>query len=210
MKGTKILTLAELTNWFDDLNKLIQDCFIAYNNLKTVDDQKGQVKFLNEDFFLFFRYQQRFMINVQLAKLLECKPQIQQRNIITLCTKLRICGYDSEITTLLSDNSRGYPHFLTREEIFESTNKIREQIKKRQKIIDKVISARNKVYAHTDIQRLVDFPTLSEIKDLLDLASSAYNNTRGLLFGIHTDFTKGIVNLGMKDVIRLINRGLQK
>lgn len=210
MKDTKMLTLSELNKWFDDLNKLIQDCFIAYNNLKTIDDQKGQVKFLNEDFFLFFRYQQRFMINVQLAKLLECKPKTQQRNIISLCAKLSTFEYDRELTNLLSDDSRGYPHFSARQEIIERAREIREKIKNRQKIIDKVVITRNKVYAHTDIERLVDFPDLNEIKDLLDLVSFAYNNTRGFLFGIHTDFTKGIVNMTMKDVIRLINKGLGK
>lgn len=210
MKDSKMLTLDELKNWFDDLNKLIQDCFVSYNNLKTIADQKGQVKFLNEDFFLFFRYQQRFMINVQLAKLLECKPKTQQRNIISLCTRLSTCEYDRDVTTLLSDSSRGKPHFSAREDIINRTREIREEIKKRQRIIDKVISTRNKVYAHTDIQRFVDFPALPEIKDLLDLVSFAYNNTRGLLFGIHTDFTKGIVNMTVKDIIRLINRGLGK
>ena len=64
--------MEELEAHFNDLSKIIQDSFIAYNNLSVMVDSRRQVKILNEDFFRFLQYQQFFMLNIQLCKILEC------------------------------------------------------------------------------------------------------------------------------------------
>lgn len=198
--------MQKLIDWFDDLNKLIQDSFITYKNLSVIKELKSDTKFLNEDFFVFFQYQQWFMLTIQLSKIFECKPRSQQRNIVTLCDKIIKSDYVEEFKLMLqqcqNSNLRSYA------DLVEKSKQIRKKIKLHQSTINKIINVRNKIYAHTDIERKIDFPTMDEIKTIIELASLSYNNTRGFICGINTDFTRGINNLTMKDVIRIMNRGL--
>jgi hypothetical protein len=174
--------MKKLDAWFDDLNKLIQDSFISYKHLSAVQDKKTELTFLNEDFFIFFQYQQWFMLNIQLAKIFDCKNK-QERNVIKLFNKIISGQFDDELTQFFSDSSKnksglGYTQFI------DKIKELNSSIKNHQAIIDKVSTVRNKIYAHTDIDRIQNFPTVYEIKSLIDLADNLYNNSRGLLYGI--------------------------
>ena len=200
--------MKELNNWFNDLNKLIQDSFISYGHLEAIKELKQDAKFLNEDFFVFFQYQQWFMLTIQLSKIFECKPRSQQRNIITLCNNIIKGDFVEEFDTILNlngpSNQPTYPDFV------EKAKEIKSKIVLHQTTIDKIVKVRNKIYAHTDIERKIDFPSIEEMKNVIDLASFSYNNSKGYLYGIHTDFTRGINNLKMKDVVRIMKDGLRK
>lgn len=201
--------MKKLNDWFEDLNKLIQDSFISYKHLSVIKELKSETKFLNEDFFDFYQYQQWFMINIQLAKIFECKPKTQKRNIITLFNNIINGEYADELAEFFADNKQN-KSLLTYEQFIEEIKNLNSSIKTHRKVIDKVINARNKIYAHTDIERIIDFPSLEELKSLIDLASKLYNNSRGQLYGISTNFTRGIINLTINDVIRIMNIGLKK
>lgn len=198
--------MKKIDSWFDDLNKLIQDSFIAHKHLSIVHEQKSKLKFLNEDFFVFFQYQQFFMLNIQLAKIFEAK-QTQKRNIRTLFQKIISGQFSEEITLFLAD---GKKTGLTYKQFIQQIKELNSSIKTHQKIIDKVSKARNKIYAHTDINRMINFPTIEELKLLIDLAANLYNNSRGKLYGIHTDFTRGINNLTINYVIKVIQHRTEK
>ena len=196
-------TNLEIEKWFDDLNKLIQDIFICYRNLSDFYDLRSKNKILQQDFFHFFSYQQFFMINIQLAKIFESKKQ-QERNIITLCNKIIKGDYDSDIKGIFEIKKRYMPCSRFIEEIKNVAKIQRKVIKKKQIIIDKVTKTRNKVYAHTDIEKIKDFPTLQELEELVELSSKIFNSIRGQLYGINTDFSKGLISLKLKDLIRLL------
>ena len=200
--------MPKLNNWFDDLNKLIQDSFITNKHLSVIKELKTETKFLNEDFFVFFQYQQWFMLTIQLSKIFECKPRTQQRNFVTLCDKIIKGDYIREFELILQETKISNPH--TYADLVEKAKQIRTKIKLYQATISKIINVRNKIYAHTDIERKIDFPTIDEMKSIVELASFSYNNSRGFIYGINTDFTRGINNLTMKDVVRIMQRGLRK
>ncbi|WP_194974715.1 AbiU2 domain-containing protein [Aquiflexum lacus] len=200
--------MQELNKWFDDLSKLIQDSFITYKHLSVIKELNAETKFLNEDFFVFFQYQQWFMLTIQLSKIFECKPRTQKRNIITFCNKIIKGDYKEEFEFILLQSKCSNP--LSYADFVEKANQIRTKIKLNQVAINKIINVRNKVYAHTDIERKIDFPTIEEVKSIIDLASFSYNNLRGFMYGISTDFSRGINNLTMKDVVRIMQRGLSK
>ena len=199
--------MEELEAHFNDLLKLIQDSFIAYNNLSVMVESRKQVKILNEDFFRFLQYQQFFMLNIQLCKILECKRS-QQRNVVTLCDNLikgnykdKILSYWGSLQPSVNYIDKKYDKFI------EKVKAVRKRIKLSNKVIDKLCLARNKVYAHTDINRQIKYLNLVELKELLDLSAFAYNNTRGALHGANADFNHGLNNLNMKGVIRILERG---
>jgi hypothetical protein len=199
--------MEKLKEHFNDLSKLIQDAFIAYQNLLTALENQHQHKFLQEDFFRFFQYQQYFMINIQLSKILEHKSN-QKRNIVTLCNRIlqhdfrkEIIKYYGELQPSVRHINKNYTAFIT------SVKEVKDKILSQHILIAKVGAARDKVYAHTDVNRVVDFPTLVELETLIELAAHAYNNIHGVLLGGHMDFTKGLINIRMKDVIRIFERG---
>ncbi len=200
--------MGNLNHWFDDLNKLIQDSFITYKHLSVIRELKSETKFLSEDFFVFFQYQQWFMLTIQLSKIFECKPRTQQRNIVTLCGKIINGDYTEEFELMLRQSETSSP--ITYADFIEKAKQIRSEINSHQLTISKIINVRNKIYAHTDIEREMDFLTMDEIKTIIDLAAFSYNNSRGFIYDINTDFTRGIINLTIKDVIRIMNRGLNK
>lgn len=192
----------DLEDWFDDLNKLIQDIFICLKNLNQFYELRPTNKILQQDFFNFYMYQQWFVINIQIAKIVDCKPT-QQRNVVTLLNKIIKGDYDSDIETLLQRENRGFPCFQSIEEVKNATKEKKKIIKQKQGIILKVSNIRNKVYAHTDIEKNRDFPSLTEIKELAELSADIYNGVRGMIYGIHTDFSKGVIMLTLKDICRL-------
>ena len=200
--------MQKLNDWFDDLNKLIQDSFITYKHLSVIKELKTETKFLNEDFFTFFQYQQWFMLTIQLSKIFECKPRTQQRNIVTLCDKIIKGDYKEEFELMLQQSKISNPP--TYADLAEKAKQIRTKIKLHQPTINKIINVRNKIYAHTDIERNIDFPTIDEMKTIIDFASFSYNNSRGFIYGVNTDFTRGVNNLTMKDVVKIMKRGLSK
>jgi len=198
--------MKKIDSWFNDLNKLIQDSFIAYKHLSIVREQRGKLKFLNEDFFVFFQYQQLFMLNIQLAKIFEAK-KAQKRNIRALFQEIISGHFSDEIIPFLADNKN---NGVTYELFIQKIKELNSSIKPYQNIIDKVSNARNKIYAHSDIDRMINFPTIEELKLLIDLASNLYNNSRGQLYSTHTDFTRGINNLTINYVIKVIQQWTEK
>jgi hypothetical protein len=144
------------------------------------------------------------MLCIQLSKIFDATKN-QKRNIKTLLGNICKGDFDLEIQFLLKKENRGYPCFLTLEEAKEKIGGQKRKIKEYQDTIDKVVKVRNKVYAHTDIDKIEDFPSFSEVKDLVDYASLLYNQTVNMIYGKNMDFTKGIINLTLKNIVRLVN-----
>jgi len=200
--------MEKLKPHFDDLFYLIQDSFISYQILFIIDDKKTQIELLNKDFFRFIGYQQFFMLNIQLAKILDCKKS-QKRNIIKLCNDLINDNYKQEILIYYKKLQPSITYINKNyEQYIENVREVLTKVRGINKVIKKLSDARNKVYAHTDFEVNINFLTLHELKQLLDFAAYAYNVIRGELYGIKTDFTKGLVDLTILDVIQNIQRGL--
>jgi len=207
------IKLIELYKWFADIRIITQDAYISYNNLKTVLDTENHkcYYFLREDFFIFYRHQQWFMLIIQLCKLF-IDNRNHKRNIISLCNILINCKYDDDILKLLEsqNNNRGHPNFKNRKVLIIKAKEIKMLIDKNLISINQIHALRDKVYAHTDIEKDLKLPTLLEIENLLSVVSDAYNYTYGLFYGRQMNFTNGFINLTIIDIIRIMDQGLPK
>ena len=200
--------MEKLDAWFDDLNKLIQDIFISHKHLSIVREERKHKKFLNEDFFSFYQYQQWFMLNIQLAKIFENK-KTQKRNVGSLFNGIIKGDFSDELKPFLNDITKNKSG-LNYEQFIDKIKELNSLIKTHEKIIAKISNARNKIYAHTDIDRIINFPTVEEIKTVTELAAHLYNKSRGLLYDKHMDFTHGINNLTLNFIIKVIDRRTEK
>lgn len=183
-----MLTKKELDDWFEDHWNIIVDLHISINNAlrleKEIYQYEEQIK--QHGFFQHHWEQLKFIMIVQLAKLFDNNDN-QKRNFYKLCNRLTNEAYDREIENLLKSN-RGRMVFKSRKEIKETAEEIRNELKKNESLIKKVIKLRDKVYAHQDPNTTVKDVTSDELKHLIDLSADIFNNTRGKLFGISTRF----------------------
>jgi hypothetical protein len=99
--------------------------------------------------------------------------------------------------------------FKSRKEIEQTVEEIRNELKKHEALIEKVVTARDKVYAHRDPKATVKAVTSDELKQLIDLSAYIFNNTRGKLFNIDTMF-KGTPDWDIDFVLREASENRKK
>lgn len=187
-----MLTKKELEDWFEDHWNIIGDLHISIHNAlrlkKNIYQCEEQIK--RHGFFQHHWYQLKFIMIIQLAKLFDNRST-QRRNFHKLFDQLTNEIYDEEMETLLKSNrDQIFTNvFKSPKEIEQTVNEIRNELKNQKTVIDKVIDARDKVYAHLDPKATVEAVTSDELKKLIDLSAYIFNNTRGKLFNIHAEFT---------------------
>ena len=197
-----MLTLNELTKWFENLSRIIIDLNIALNNVKELDsisDSETIERIKRNGFFLHHKSQLRFIMVIQLSKIYSNSSN-QKIRINELIKRLKTEVFDSNLQNQLDDNKR-IPTimvdndilpkvFTKREQINSEIELFYERLKENINSIKKVESARNKIYAHSDpkIEKLIPFIEFDEFEKLVILANDFYNTFRGRLFGIDTDF----------------------
>lgn len=207
-----MLTKKELEDWFEDHWNIIVDLHISINNAlrqkKETYQYEEQIK--RHGFFQHHWYQLKFIMIVQLAKLFDDSSN-QRRNFHKLFNRLTNEKYDEEIETLLKSNSdQMFTNvFKSRKEIEQTVDEMRSELKKQESVIEKVIEARDKVYAHRDPKATVKAVTSDELKLLIDLSAYIFNNTRGKLFNVHTEF-KGTPDWDVDFVLREASENRKK
>lgn len=207
-----MLTKKELDDWFEDHWNIIVDLHISINNAlrlkKETYQYEEQIK--RHGFFRHHWYQLKFIMIVQLAKLFDDSPN-QRRNFFKLFNRLTSEKYDEEIEALLKSNSdKMFVNvFKSRKEIEQTVEEIRNELKKHVALIEKVVTARDKVYAHRDPKATVKAVTSDELKQLIDLSAYIFNNTRGKLFDIDTMF-KGTPDWDIDFVLREASENRKK
>ncbi len=169
--------LEELKQWLEDIRNIVIDLNISVQNSERLatDKYEFEKSIKEHGFFQHHWYQLRFISVIQLCKLLSDRRN-EKRSFLSLCNQLESQNYDSDLLDLLSRNSRGSSNLIkSTPEILNLTAWIRTEINKQKGLVEKIIAARNKVYAHKDPAANVPQIKLSEIRELVDLTSNIYN-----------------------------------
>ncbi|MBI5915163.1 MAG: hypothetical protein HY842_07275 [Bacteroidetes bacterium] len=183
-----MITLEELKKWIEDISNIVIDLNISIKNAQRLTEDKydfeKQIK--KHGFFQHHWYQLKFIMVIQLCKLLG-SSQNDKRSFHKLCNILEREKYDLELRNLLSENSKNYKDtFKTRTDIKAEVLVVREKLFKHKDLIDKVVSARNQIYAHIDPNANVGLIKLEVLKELVLLSSELFNHFQSKLFGNKT------------------------
>jgi hypothetical protein len=169
--------LKELKQWLEDISNIVIDLNISVQNSERLTEDKYDFEnsIKKHGFFQLYWHQLRFVSVIQLCKLLSDRPN-EKRSFLSLCNQLETQNYDSDFFDLLRKNSTGSSNLIrSTSEILNLTAWIRAEINKQKGLVEKIIVARNKVYAHKDPAANVPQIKLSEIRELANLASNIYN-----------------------------------
>ncbi len=192
MHTGKTLSLKNLEDWFEDLWNIISDLHISLNNILRLKEEryKYEEQIKRHGFFQHHWYQLKFVLIVQLAKLFSSSPN-QKRSFHKLFRCFIEEHYHSDIVLLLqSNNDKSLSHLAkSRQEIENTVKELQYEIQGFNKTIQKVVNARDKVYAHHDPNITVQAISPDELKTLVELSARIYNSIRGKLFNSYAKFT---------------------
>jgi len=171
-----MLTRVELDEWFSDLDKIIFDTNISINNIQRITQPVSEIekKILSFGFFDQFYYQSSFVIIVQLCKVFQ-KNINQKRNFHNLFDRLCKDTYDQDIEFLLMTNGSGGQLSVAKDDLLNTINSFRLEIKSHEEVLIKVINRRNKLYAHSDPKCKVPNVEDDELEVLVKLSNKIYN-----------------------------------
>jgi hypothetical protein len=180
-----MLKLTDVERWFRDLENIIFDINVSIENIKRithpVDEFEKQI--LKHGFFSHFYRQSRFTIIVQLCKLFD-ENKNQKRNLFKLFNRLSLDEYDEKLKEKINSNSNSNRLFGNRNDIQTEIILLRAEIEIKKEVIKKVISLRDKFYAHSDPNSVLPRVGNPELEALVKLSVKIYNKIRGNLFDI--------------------------
>jgi hypothetical protein len=169
-----MISLAEIDTWLDDLWKITLDINISINNAKRISivQYKNEEKIKRSGFFQHIYFQQKFILAIQLCKILDDKNN-QKRNINKLIKRLESDNYDVDLTEKIHSN----PNIKNnnKEKFLAELKDIKERIKGKETLIRKISKVRDENYAHFDPNRQNTGPTLLEYQEASEFASDIYN-----------------------------------
>jgi hypothetical protein len=184
-----MLTLDEIRLWFEDLSKIIFDINVSIQNIKRISSPRDEYekKILSHGYFTHVYRQSRFTIIVQLCKIFAEKNN-QKRNLYKLFNRLKTDKYDEKMEENL-DYHRGSARLLSsREDIQKEISLLEKKIENHDNIIEKIVTLRNRFYAHSDPGMELPQVTNSELELLVKLAIEIFNNLAGKLLDSHFKF----------------------
>ena len=188
-----MITLEELEDWLDDIWNIIVGLYISINNAKRLTESKYEYEedIKRHGFFQYYRYQVKFIMVIQLAKLFTDNKN-QKRNFHKLCDCLESRKYGKGIKDQLIKNKETsiVSVFKSRDEILKATEQIRTKLTSHTELIKKIVNARDKIYAHRDPKPKVNVIKIQELQQLINLSDEIINSLRGGLFNTHTDFKR--------------------
>lgn len=184
------MKLQELNKWLEELFNIIVDLNISINNARYLIKEEGSetVESIKKTgFFNHHIYQLKFITVVQLCKIFDNRNN-QKRNIYKLFNKLRNEGYDTDLKELLSNNQESDIGLKNKHDIIQSINYLEQQINKEKKTIEKIVSLRDCVFAHSDPNNTYEDIYWNELETLIKLSNKFYNEIYGKLYNCDTRF----------------------
>jgi hypothetical protein len=184
-----MVTQETLDKWYKDLWNILVDINIAINNAERLTKElyKEEKSIKRHGFFQHHWYQLKFIIVIRLCKLFDNRPS-QKRNFVKLCNRIVNEKFDTLIIERINENSKlDYRVFKNVEQFKNCAKRIIEEIQSKKETIDKIVSARDDVYAHHDPDSNAAFVRFEDLKDLNDLAIKYYNDLHGQLYNVGTD-----------------------
>jgi hypothetical protein len=178
-----MLTHDDLSNWFEDLQKIIFDTKISIDNIKRIthptDDLEKYV--LNHGFFSHCYRQSRFTIVVQLCKVFDVNSN-QKRNFYKLFNRLSSEKYDKTLMEMLKRQGVAPHLFANRNDILNEIKLLTDEIEAQKELIERIVNLRDTLYAHSDPDSSVPHVSNPELEVLINLAIKTYNNLYGKLY----------------------------
>ncbi|MFZ2283557.1 MAG: hypothetical protein WAV86_06750 [Lutibacter sp.] len=184
------MKLQDLNIWLKDLFNIIVDLNISLNNAKYLIKEKGSESVENIKglgFFNHHTYQLKFIVIIQLCKIFDNRAN-QKRNIHKLFNKLRNEGYDEKFKSLLQKNSDSEIGLKSKTDIIKTINYLEQEIKNEAKIIEKIVTLRDNLYAHYDPNNDSKDAHWNELELIINLSSKCYNELNGKLYNCDTRF----------------------
>jgi len=182
------IQLSELKLWLKDIWNIIVDLNISTNNMMRLKEDRYEFEKDSKKwkFFQHHWYQLKFISIIQLWKLLSTSFN-DKRSFRMLCKTLETSEYDEDFELLLAENlNKIETLFKSKDDLLNACQKIMSKIHDKESLIKKVKNARNKIYAHKDPEAIVEYISLAEIIELVDLVNESYN---ALSFGLFFEST---------------------
>jgi len=186
------MTPNEVREWLDDLWKILVDLNISINNARRLFESKykNEEKIKNHGFLQHHWYQLRFIIVIQLAKLISDRKRTHKRNLFFLCDELESTLFDEDFFEELHklQPERYFESDTTEQSIREVIRLTRKELNDNQEIIDKIIVARDQTYAHNDPISGEKIPAMKDLESMIRACSDIYNRISGEFFKSRTGF----------------------
>lgn len=187
-----MIELNQLEEFLEDQNHIILDLNISIKNMLRLKEDKYEYeeKVKKHGFFRHHWYQLKFISVIQLAKLFSSNKN-EKRSFKKLCLILEGAKYGPNLIQLLNDNaSKSTEIFKSRTEILKITSNTNKILEANKVLIEKIVDARNQVYAHKDPNPKVDYITSEEIGQLVKVANELHNNFEFHIFFRTTMFSE--------------------
>lgn len=188
------MTPTEIKEWLDDLWKVLVDLNISINNAKRLSEDKyaNEENIKKHGFIQHHWYQLRFIIVIQLSKLIADKRNTHKRNLFYFCDQLELTEFDNAFFKELNklQPERYFEPDTTAESIQKVIEKTREKLNQNNDLTEKIIKARNQTYAHNDPIPGKKAPAMKDLGTMVQLCSEIYNDFSGELFKSRTGFER--------------------
>jgi AbiU2 len=186
-----MLTKNDLWDWFIDLSQIIFDTHLAIDIIQRIRQPKNETEkqILSIGFFSLLHHQSRFVIIIQLCKLFD-ESKNQKRNFYRLFNRLSSDSYDKILKSTLGDNKINEQLFSSRKDIITAIQNLSSEIEPYKDLIEKVITSRDKLYAHSDPNFKVQFVTDNELETVIKLATKVFNELHNGFFDYRFAFDK--------------------
>lgn len=171
------LTLKELQEHLNDQKVLLVDIFIIHKNIVRLQEDKYEyeAKIKEHGFFEALGGHLKFVLCVQLSKLYGSRSS-DKRSFLKLCNKLENLKYDNLLEAQISSNNSNSANLIkSREDVKQLVTDIKKYLSTKNDVVERLIKARDKVYAHTDPCNEKIRISWEELRALINLASEIYN-----------------------------------
>jgi len=169
----------EFIKWSELTEKIIIDLNISIKNIKRLISFNSEYDqaILRHGFFAHHFHQLRFIIVIQLCKLLSDRPN-EKISFVKLCNKIKNEKLDSVFIEQFHINANNNILYTinSRKELKERADKIKDQIESHQEIIRKIVDLRNWAYAHVEPKAEIITITIDDLESLVSLASNIHND----------------------------------
>lgn len=170
----------EIEEWLNDIKNIIIDINVSINNAQRLTENQFEFEedIKKHGFFQHYWHQLIFIIVIQLCKILSDKPN-EKRSFKALFKRLEENNqHEDDLIKLLNDIEKINPEpSISIDDIKNKIQDLKSKVDQEstKSIINKVIRARDKIYAHKDPGKDLPSFTFKQLKSLTDLASEIFN-----------------------------------
>jgi hypothetical protein len=178
-----MLTLKQLRDWFDDVEKIIFDVWVMAGNIQLILNPTGDIEknILKAGFFDHYMKLLRVSLVIQLCKLFVNHDK-ERRNFRKLFNRIRYDPYDKRLKNLLRENRGNNLLAGNKHELISLTDTMIPELEAKGNIIHRMKALRDRHFAHTDPGKELPDLSLEELLGLAYLSEEWYNTLNRAIF----------------------------